>query len=90
MQGVEIRDVTSAMGSRHAPGVRLTSALAIPSPFKRDRVRRIDCVIDYFGGGDQCLFPIRHLRGHSAAARPIRQAPGQDELLHASTQARRS
>ena len=50
MQGVEIGDVGSPVGARGAPGVRLTPALVIPSPLKRDRVRRIDGVIDYFGG----------------------------------------
>jgi hypothetical protein len=67
MQGVEIGNVRSAVGARDASGVRLTSAPAIPSPLQEGQVRRIDWVIDYFGGRGKAaatsLVPRRRVTG---------------------------
>jgi len=78
MQGVEIGEVTSGVGATHAPGVRLTSARATPLPFKRDRVRRIDCVIDYFGGGGTAAVTsfIQRRRMTGGLDRAVPEGPG--------------
>ena len=49
MRNTETRDTRSGIGA-NTPGARLTSAPAVPALFRSDRIRRIDRLIDYFGG----------------------------------------